>query len=81
MKPSVIITKYIEESLLCLNELKNLSPEIERIASIINNSKKNNQNIFLCGNGGSGSTASHFFCDFNKTASMEGKKRLKEKSD
>lgn len=27
--------------------------------------------IYICGNGGSGSTASHFVCDFNKGVSLE----------
>ena len=33
--------------------------------------------VFIIGNGGSASTASHFACDLGKTTAVEGKKRFK----
>lgn len=33
--------------------------------------------IFICGNGGSASTATHFACDLSKTTIVEGKPRFK----
>lgn len=33
--------------------------------------------VFIIGNGGSASTASHFACDLSKTTAVEGKKRFK----
>lgn len=38
--------------------------------------QKGNQ-IFICGNGGSASTATHFACDLSKTTAVEGKPRFK----
>ena len=80
MKSSKIISQYIEESIICLNKLKLLSNRIEKISSILIDARENGKNVFVCGNGGSGSTASHMYCDFNKTASMLGKKRMKAHS-
>jgi phosphoheptose isomerase len=47
-----------------LNKLINISNEIYR--KIINKKK-----IFICGNGGSGSIADHFLCDFMKGVSSD----------
>lgn len=44
--------------------------EIEVFIQILNDARKNGNRIFIMGNGGSGSTASHFACDFNKLASF-----------
>jgi len=38
---------------------------------------KNDRNVFIIGNGGSASTATHFACDLAKGTSVEGKKRFK----
>lgn len=77
MESSKIISRYIEESIICLNKLKLLSNKIEKISSILIDARENGKNVFVCGNGGSGSTASHMHCDFDKTASMLGRKRMK----
>lgn len=44
--------------------------EIENFIQILNNARTNGKRIYIMGNGGSGSTASHFACDFNKLASF-----------
>lgn len=44
--------------------------EIENFIEILNTARENGSRIFIMGNGGSGSTASHFACDFNKLASF-----------
>jgi len=77
MKSKRIISKYIDESINCLNKLKFQLDTIQKIVNILENARRNDKNIFLCGNGGSGSTASHMICDLNKTSSIPGKKRLK----
>ncbi|MBN1183734.1 MAG: SIS domain-containing protein [Bacteroidales bacterium] len=40
--------------------------EIDIFAQILLNARASKKNIFVCGNGGSGSTSSHFVCDINK---------------
>jgi len=77
MKSSDIIEKYLDDSIKCLQEIKLVQNKIEKITKAIIQAKNNGRNIFLCGNGGSASTASHMFCDLNKTATMPNKKRLR----
>ena len=65
-----------------LSQLKNtidlLSVEsINELMKILVKAKNENKTIFIMGNGGSASTASHFVCDFNKGLSFEGQKRFK----
>jgi len=50
--------------------LKNLSIEdIEKCADILLKASGQDKNIFICGNGGSAATASHFASDMNKISS------------
>ena len=71
------INQYLEASMNCLKLLKNQSDQIEKIFNIIKDCRKNKKRIFLIGNGGSSSTASHFVCDLNKTAKVQGLERSK----
>jgi len=58
------ISEYFEE----LNKILARIPEkdIEDITNVIYNAYTNNRTIFIFGNGGSASTASHFACDLGK---------------
>ncbi len=72
---SEIIQKHFDGLRQCLNEL---SPQdIEQIADIIYDAYKKGKQIFIMGNGGSASTASHFACDLSKGTAIEGKPRLR----
>jgi len=54
-----------------IKETKNLKREtntITIIGNILYNSKQNNQTVFIVGNGGSASTATHLACDLFKTS-------------
>lgn len=51
--------------------------ELEMCANVLLNAYENNKQIFICGNGGSASTASHFACDINKGVSYGLEKRFK----
>ena len=42
---------------------------IEKAANLLHRARENGRTIFVCGNGGSASTASHFVCDMVKGAS------------
>ena len=53
--------------------------EIKKISQIIEKKIKNNNKIFVAGNGGSAAVANHFLCDFNKGIKHSSKKRLKPK--
>jgi phosphoheptose isomerase len=59
------------------NTYKKLDLKIlKNISLLIFNKIKNNNNIFVCGNGGSASIANHFLCDFNKGIKISSKNVL-----
>ncbi len=67
--------KYIDE-LAGLLKIIDMG-EIEDFAKELGEAYKNNKNIFIMGNGGSGATASHFACDINKGVCANLRKRFK----
>lgn len=58
------IEKYIQKEIEVLKRLD--IQEIDTCIRAIVDTYKNDGNIYIFGNGGSASTASHFACDFNK---------------
>ncbi len=69
------ITDYIKNLSLAINSIdKN---EVFKIAEVLNDARIKGKNIYIFGNGGSGSTATHFACDINKGCSKEGHDRFK----
>ena len=48
---------------------------VEEVMNVLEKARINGQKIFICGNGGSPATASHYCCDFNKGISEKGEKR------
>lgn len=58
--------------------LERVAPDsIDRLADRLFEAWQNDQQVFVFGNGGSAYTASHFITDMVKTASVDGKKRLR----
>ncbi len=51
--------------------------EIENFINILINARNNNKRIYIMGNGGSGASAGHFCCDFNKGMSYGRDKRFR----
>ncbi len=51
--------------------------KLERIVNMIFDAYHNNKYVFIMGNGGSASTASHFACDLGKGTICEGKPRFR----
>jgi D-sedoheptulose 7-phosphate isomerase len=50
---------------------------IESAVKLLHQARENGQTIFVCGNGGSASTASHFACDMVKGASYARESRFR----
>lgn len=50
---------------------------IDQAIEILYGAWKNDNQVFMIGNGGSASTATHFACDLNKCTAIEGKKRMR----
>ena len=64
-----ITQSYIVELKETLN---NLSEEmIEKVVDVLHDARLANQQVFILGNGGSASTASHFVCDLGKNTRVE----------
>jgi D-sedoheptulose 7-phosphate isomerase len=58
--------------------LESVSPErFEEFVHLLENAYQDERQVFLMGNGGSGSTASHFACDLNKGVSYGHQKRFR----
>lgn len=74
------ITSYIDEQQRCMTLLKSNSDKINDICNQLLNARNKRKNIFVFGNGGSGSTASHFVSDLLKTAIVKKEKRFKAMS-
>lgn len=58
--------------------IRNISREnIEMVIEALFNAWKNGNKVFIMGNGGSASTATHFTCDLSKVTIVPNKKRFK----
>lgn len=69
MNYSDSIIEYIKSE---IDVLKNLNvKQINDVMNVLENTRINGNRVFICGNGGSAATASHFTCDFNKGISYE----------
>ncbi len=61
------IKKYID---LEIEIMKSLDVEaVNQVMNALEDARVNGKTIYICGNGGSAATASHFVCDFNKGVS------------
>lgn len=70
-----LITEYINKETMVLKSLN-----VDKLSIIINlllDALENEKRIFVFGNGGSGSTASHIYNDFNKAIFKNTDKRFK----
>lgn len=73
--PSIFLKNYLDE----LSQIFSLvnPKDFEIFVEELMGAYEKNLHIFICGNGGSASTASHFACDINKGVSFKKEKRYK----
>ncbi len=71
------IKTNLTENQSCLKNLNQKSHEIKKIIESLINARNNGKIIFTMGNGGSGSTSSHFVSDLLKTAITNDSNRFK----
>jgi D-sedoheptulose 7-phosphate isomerase len=70
--------EYVDEVIRLLSEMKeDIAAQMDRFATILLQARESKKSIFIMGNGGSGSTASHFVCDLGKGTIVEGFPRFK----
>ena len=61
------LAAYLEEEIRVIKSLD--MNAINDVMNVMENARISGHRIFICGNGGSAATASHFCCDFNKGVS------------
>ncbi len=69
------VENYISKLKLTLDNIN--AKEVEEIVNVFKKCKKERKNIYVFGNGGSGSTASHMVCDLLKGCSFGKNNRFK----
>jgi len=69
------INDYFEDLQKIISDIS--KDDILKIISLLEEARNNRKKLFIAGNGGSASTATHFACDLNKYVSVDGKKRFR----
>ncbi len=69
------IERYLIEMKQVIDSLS--APEIDRVIEAFFDAWRRHATVFLIGNGGSASTATHFACDLSKVTIAPGKPRLR----
>jgi D-sedoheptulose 7-phosphate isomerase len=74
-----MIREYLQDYCTGLSKaLESVSPErFEEFVHLLESAYQDGRQVFFMGNGGSGSTASHFACDLNKGVSFGRQKRFR----
>jgi D-sedoheptulose 7-phosphate isomerase len=74
------IQNYLEQQIQSITALKESTGIFNEIYTILKNVRDNGNQVFVMGNGGSASTASHFVADLLKTSITNENKRFKAMS-
>lgn len=72
-----LIDNYLNKQNDCISDLKRNNSIIEKIFHALLKARDNGNKIYIMGNGGSASTASHFTSDLLKTSIIKNKKRFR----
>lgn len=67
------LQSYLEKEIQIIRALD--LDSINQVMNLLENARVEEHKIFICGNGGSAATASHFCCDFNKGVSEKQDKK------
>lgn len=71
-----LVNSFLNEQNICLDKVNRMNIEITDIVELLVKARERGAKIYTMGNGGSGSTASHFVSDLLKTSITEGNKRF-----
>ena len=77
MEEKAIIDSFLKHQGVCVEKILGQEETLEKIINELIKARDRNNKIFTMGNGGSGSTASHFVSDLLKTSITKGNKRFK----
>jgi D-sedoheptulose 7-phosphate isomerase len=68
------IEGYLDEMSGVLGQIG--SDQVQRLVEVLSDAWANNATVFICGNGGSASTASHMATDLAKQTAVAGRRGL-----
>lgn len=71
------LAEYFEKASAVAKDMQGSVEKIGKLAQVLEESAENGNKIYIMGNGGSASTASHMANDLNKTAIRPGAKRFR----
>ena len=66
------IKEYLKQEIEAIESLD--LDKVSEVMNVLENARLNGRRIYICGNGGSGLTVSHFCCDFNKVSDNKNEK-------
>ena len=69
--------KFLQDSKKSIDSLIENNDKISEMINLLQDIRNNKKNVFVIGNGGSSSTASHFVCDLLKTSMNEKQPRFR----
>lgn len=69
--------KFLQDSKKSIDSLIENNDKISEMINLLQDVRNNKKNVFVIGNGGSSSTASHFVCDLLKTSINESQPRFR----
>ena len=72
-----IVADFLKEQSTCISTISKNIKEISKITKILLSARNSNKIVYTLGNGGSGSTASHFVSDLLKTSITKNQKRFR----
>ena len=75
MDNRTIIDDYLSETRQITEAIS--VDDIDKVIRLLYQAWQDGSQVFICGNGGSASTATHFTCDLTKTTIVDGRKRFK----
>jgi len=75
MKNNDFILDYLSEMRKVTEDIS--IADIDNVIELLFKTWENGNKVFICGNGGSASTATHFTCDLAKATIVDDKKRFK----
>ena len=77
MQNGDLIQDYLNSQIKVVSDLKEKTDVVEKILDIILEARDHEKRIYVMGNGGSASTATHFVSDLLKTSITKDEKRFK----
>ena len=78
MNEDQLIHDYLEDQINCISDIKQNSIQvIKKISEVLIAVRDNGHRVYIAGNGGSASTATHFTSDLLKTSLVENTNRFK----